>query len=278
MNQETREIYGLYLRCFPGLYLDYEPFCRRLSLHSPATQRLLHREGDTLAGVCLTEPGAILLLCVDPRFRCQGIGSSLLQKAEELRREDGSLRLGLGSSYLFQGVPLLSEDMPGFFQRRGYEASWISEDLTLKNPPIPAPPCPPDIHFRPATPGDFPALLAAVAQVEPGWVQYYQAPSTPILLACRDEEILGFTLFGPTDESFSHAPGTRMAAIGCVGVLPSARQQGIGLKMVETAAAQLLEQGAQELYIGYTHLSPWYARLGFRPRLRCWMGEKGMQK
>ena len=274
MSQETREIYDLYLRCFPDLYMDYEPFCRRLSLKSPGTRRFLHREGETLAGVCLAEPGAVLLLCTDPRFRRRGIASALLQRAEALCQKDGRLRLGLGSSYLFQGVPLIGEELPGFFQRRGYQASWVSEDLTLQNPPVPAPPCPPDVCFRPAAPGDQPALLAAVAQVEPGWVQYYQAPSTPVLLACRANEILGFTLFGLTDESFSHSPGARMAAIGCVGVVPAARRQGIGLKMVETAAAQLLEQGAEELYIGYTHLSHWYARLGFQTRLRCWMGEK----
>lgn len=274
MDREAREIYELYCRCFPHFYMDFEPFCRRLSLTGPC-QRVLHREGGTLAGFCLTSPGAIRLLCVDKPFREKGIGSALLAKAEEIRRGDSQrLSLGLGDSYLFQGVPLLEENMPAFFEHRGYAAPWVSEDLTLNKSPLPAPPCAPGMAFRLAVPEDRPALLEAVDKVDSDWVPYFAESDSPVLLACQDGKLLGFAFVGASDEVFAPAPGTRMAAIGCVGVVPEARCQGIGLKMVETAAQNLMEQGFDEVYIGYTHLAHWYARLGFAQRVRCWMGEK----
>ncbi|MDE6592180.1 MAG: GNAT family N-acetyltransferase, partial [Oscillospiraceae bacterium] len=68
--------------------------------------------------------------------------------------------------------------------------------------------------------------------------------------------------------------GEKVGSIGCVGTVPKFRRQGIGLKMVSLAAEELKKQGCGKVFIHYTHVYDWYARLGFKPFLKLKMGGK----
>ena len=204
----------------------------------------------------------------------------MLKKAGQKR-----IYLGQGEQYLFQGVPFCAEEDPRpFFENRGYKAEWASADLTmptafLHTPGFQAleqslPPCPKEVYFRLARPEDENALLAAVEQVDSPWVPFYRETSTPVMLACREEDILGFALADPKANALFARSGEQMGAIGCVGVVPAARENGVGLQMVREATFFLAGKGCEEIHIGYTHLAYWYARLGYRVRMEFWMGEK----
>ena len=56
--------------------------------------------------------------------------------------------------------------------------------------------------------------------------------------------------------------------------MPEERNRGIGLGMVAYAAEYMKSQGCTEVYVNYTSLDEWYAKLGFVENLWYWMGEK----
>ena len=62
--------------------------------------------------------------------------------------------------------------------------------------------------------------------------------------------------------------GLRIGGPGCVGTVPEDRRQGIGLEMVRRATEILRRDGFDLSWIHYTHVGPWYMKLGYRPVLR----------
>ena len=66
--------------------------------------------------------------------------------------------------------------------------------------------------------------------------------------------------------------GLRISGPGCVGTVPAYRKKGIGLEMVRRATIMLKEEGFDLSWIHYTHIGPWYEKLGYRTVLR-WNGK-----
>ncbi len=98
-------------------------------------------EGKGLIGVSVIHRNAVLMLCVDGKYRNRGIGTQLLEKSEQLVRERGfsEIVIGAGHDYLMPGVPTsrryfqaenerlyenLDESAVLFFEKRGYVHSW----------------------------------------------------------------------------------------------------------------------------------------------------------
>ena len=59
-------------------------------------------EGKGLIGVSVIHRNAVLMLCVDGKYRNRGIGTQLLEKSEQLVRERGfsEIVIGAGSAHL----------------------------------------------------------------------------------------------------------------------------------------------------------------------------------
>lgn len=266
----SSQAYGLFCGCFPEAYVSEREFRERLGFDRNTV--LARFQGETLAGFSIVLEHAVLLLCVAPEWRGKGIGSGLLSESERVIREAGCDRivLGAGPVYLFQGVPSGGEE-PAFFVHRGYQASWKSVDLAvpLKDWRNPRPPCPEGVTFGRLENGEQAELLAAVGRVKPEWRRFYQQDEE-ILVARKDGEILGFCLLGDTGAPFAAHAGT----LGCVGVVPEARKQGIGLALAAAAIEERKSRGYENCYVGYTYLEDWYGKLGCRPVMRFWMGEK----
>ena len=229
------DVYNLYLKCFP----DYR--CSRVcfnELLKPEKAEIFTEYADgSLAAFIMVWGGSITLFCVDIPHRNKGIGSRLLKKAEEHIKNTGADRiiLGHGSHYLLQGVPTTDEKTVPFFQKRGYTAVWTSANMILPlgnyapgNIDIPA--LPPDISFRFTVDSDKEALLLAVDDAEPGWHEIFETCIDPVLLAVDSatNRIAGFEILSKDGGRFLEGAG----CIGCVGVIQSARDKGIGRRMV----------------------------------------------
>lgn len=123
-------------------------------------------------------------------------------------------------------------------------------------------PCPENITFG-WYHGDIAALHDAVGSVEAEWVPCFQANSR-VYCAFDGERIVSFCLA----DDFGEFGGMRVGGPGCVGTIPSYRNQGIGLKMVANVTALLKADGYALGYIHYTQVGAWYARLGYRTIVR----------
>ena len=111
--------------------------------------------------------------------------------------------------------------------------------------------------------GDVAALQAAVRQVDEDWVQYF-GDGDRVYCAFDGDQVVSFCIL----DEFGEADGLRVGAPGCVGTIPTYRKQGIGLKMVQKATAILRDEGYDLSWIHYTHVGPWYAKLGYRTVVR----------
>ncbi len=274
------EVYDLYCRCFPHLKVRYDDFFDKLGYRN--TERIKVSEHGELAGVSLVSGNAVLLLCVDERFRNKGYGTELLKKSENMIISSGydSIILGRGSSYLFQGVPFLADRGPcPFFEKRGYSADWESVDMTMELKDfsidrVQIPECPENIVFRYAKDTERGKLLDAVNLIDPDWCRYYEQTEDHVLVAEEEGELVGAALVSRDGAPF-YTEGSRITGeIGCVGVVPKARKKGIGLRLVAIGTDELKKMGSDTAYIGYTHLEDWYASLGYKPFMRFWMGHK----
>lgn len=239
-------------------------------------------EGGALAGAAVLHGDSLPLLCVGERFRGRGLGSQLLAQAEEHAKSQGHSQvvLGQGPHYLFQGVP---EENPGaveFFQKRGYQAAWSSVNMRLDlagyDPgQVDIPPVPEGVAFRLLETGEEPALLAAVEDAQPAWLEFYQGCPSPILVAVEQGQLVGFAMVPPEGGRFLgdvEKPGS----LECVGVVKSHRNRGIGMGMVLAGIRWLKEQGCGSIELRYVALEDWYHKVGFCTFQRMWMGEKSL--
>lgn len=272
------KLYRLFRTCFANYPASEEVFREQLK---PEHARILSKyDGDRLVGYALIHANSISLLCVDPDYRNRGIGSRLLKLSEEmiLSTDAQTIVLGRGKHYLLQGVPANEPSAQRFFERHGYTANWVSVNMELSladyDPshfPIPA--APDGLQFRPATESDRPALLQAVTDANPGWTRVFETCVDPVILAILEGKIVGFAIVNPRGGRFGD-PGTRTGDIGCVGVIHSARNQGIGRQMVTYGIEWLKSQDCDTVELRYVALVDWYARMGFQVKHRLWMGEK----
>ena len=235
--------------------------------------------GGRLAAFAMVWDNAIALLCVDLPYRNKGIGSRLLSDAQEHIRRTGAdkIVLGRGSHYLLQGVPTTDEKTVPFFEKRGYTAEWTSanmilplEDYDINSSSIPA--LPPDISFRFAAAADREALLSAVDDAESHWYGIFENCADPVILAIESgtNRIVGFEIMSKDGGRFLEGAG----CIGCIGVIHSAREKGIGRRMVAEGIEWLKTQGSLFVELRYVELVDWYKALGFQVVGWQWMGEK----
>lgn len=119
------------------------------------------------------------------------------------------------------------------------------------------------VTFRYAKPEDFPELQSAVKAVDPDWVQFFTS-KTKAFLAVQEGKIVGFTILDNPDRCILSREHNHFGAVGCVGVVPSARDRGIGLAMVARATEEIQKMGCTHCAIHYTYLEQWYQKLGYR--------------
>lgn len=275
------EYYHLYCACFKDYPTSEKVFCEQLRPEDAVI--ISAHDGDRLIGYALLHGSSVSLLCVDPNYRNQGIGGRLLALSEEdfLRREKDKILLGRGTPYLLQGVPM-DGNAHEFFRQRGYSADWESVNMELRTADfdlsrLDLPSIPSGVEFRLAEESDREKLLQAVTDANANWVSIFETCNDPIILAIQADQIVGFEIVEPQGGRFAK-PNERKASLGCVGVIRSARRQGIGLQMVAHGVEWLKSQGCEAIELRYVASVNWYERVGFRVIHRQWMGEKTICK
>lgn len=271
------DLYGLYVKCFPDYLCSKDTF--EAFLNPLQAVIFTEYDNDRLIAYTIVWGNSISLLCVDPKYQNKGIGTRLLHEAEShiKKNSPSKILLGRGSHYLFQGVPESNVKAVPFFKKFGYTASWTSVNmkLDLKNfdynaLKIPVPSS--DISFRYAEPSDMNALLTSVDNAQPEWHNIFKTCTDPVLLAIESVSncIVGFEILSFNGGRFIKNAG----CIGCVGVITSARNNGIGHQMVAKGAEIFKSHGLKCIELRYVALVDWYKVLGFEITDSQWMGEK----
>ena len=111
--------------------------------------------------------------------------------------------------------------------------------------------------------GELPSLHAAIRVVEDDWVQWFESTER-VFCAFDGDKVVSFCNL----DDCGVCEGMRIGAPGCVGTIPGYRKQGIGLRMVQLATAELQKEGYDLSWIHYTAVGHWYARLGYKTVLR----------
>ena len=256
--------YEMFRECFPTLKLT-------VNQYETLAEEELCRSFDCPEGFALVKENELRLLCVLPEKRGNGIGTRLFTAAEEHIRAQGSKRMEIGGtgSGLLIGAP---EETCGFFEKMGCKlddrvAEMSAGDLRLPEKALSG------CEFGVYT-GDEGRLREAFAKVDPDWVQFIG--SGDVFCATSGGEIASFCILGYDDTTILNDGSKRMGSIGCVGTVPEFRRRGIGLEMVAEAAKLLLQRGCGDIFIHYTAVYDWYARLGFQTRMYLKLGGKNL--
>ncbi|MCL2521544.1 MAG: GNAT family N-acetyltransferase [Erysipelotrichales bacterium] len=267
-------IYDIYLQSLPDYYITKENFNQ--SLKPEKAKTFFAYDKEKIVGFTLVHKNHLTLICVLPAYQRQKYGTKMLKKAEEFILESGysKINLGGGPASIFQGATINSKP---FFESFGYKANWTSvnmmlaiKDFSLKNVNIPA--VETNISFRLAKETDKIELLKAVNDADSSWLEIFKNCTEPVLLAIEDnKKIVGFEIFSNARFKQGYQ---KASALGCVGVIQSARQKGIGRRMVLEGIIRLKEQGVEAIELLYVALVDWYGRLGFKVVSEQWMAEK----
>ncbi len=281
------ELYSLYRSCFSGADIAAEDVFEDVLSENKQTNIITETDqSGRLIGAVITVEDVIAAIFVDKSSRGNGIGSKLLDKAEEHIRRQGHETAVLGGMVIYQGAPIM-EDNIKFFEKRGYHGDEITanmaaslEDFDIDKLDIY--PAPEYIRFRYEKPEEHEKLLKAIEAVEPNWVQYFSKPSpksrmkTLIAEDIRNGAIAGFVTTEPNAATFEH-DNLITGSMGCVGVVPEYRRLGIGLRMVADGMQKLKEQGDQAVELTYIVLTDWYSRLGLKICSRQWMANTNLR-
>ena len=73
----------------------------------------LTNENDNLIASSIINKNVILMMCVDKEYRKKGIGTILLNKAEEYIASKGydNVIIGVGDNYLMPGIPMATKPL-----------------------------------------------------------------------------------------------------------------------------------------------------------------------
>ena len=225
------------------------------------------------------EFGWISLIYVVPKFRQKGIGTALLEKAENefIKLNKTILFIGKDFYNFFPGLPIDLKRYLEWFKKRGYERLYNTCDL-IKNKDIPIPLRNDHIKFVLGNSVPKNQIIDFISANWPGrWTQeaidYFECggEGKEYLIGLDGEKVCAFAKLGfpntPT-KLISYSLTWRdkfdfLGGIGPLGVDKSYRGQSIGYDLVAKATNTLLENGAGNIIIDWTNLLDFYRKFGF---------------
>jgi acetyltransferase, GNAT family len=229
------------------------------------------------------ESGWISLFFVAPKYRCQGIGSKLLEFAENELRKCGKTSIFLGKDYLnfFPGLPVDLKNSEDWFKKRGYERPYDTFDLIKQIKGLNCKKLPlknQDIQFRIANIEDKEKLLSFMKKNWPGrWlketIDYFENGGTgsEYVIGVDNNNVCAFAKIGyPNTDinliSYSLTWRNRFDALGGIGPLgvdSSYRHRNLGYDIVAFANNILVDANATDIIIDWTGLLDFYRHMGF---------------
>lgn len=228
------------------------------------------------------ETGWIQVLLVDSNYRNRGIGSHLLEQAEQYFTSIGKKQILIGRDpfHYFPGVPSSYEDVCNWLEAKGYEKGNTEVDLSCTyadEEPIEEPNVE-DATFVIATEKDKDDLIAFLQRCFPGRWEYEAKKyfekgysGREFVLLKVGDQVKGFCRINdPQSEIIAQnvywAPlfADGLGGVGPLGVDASERGKGYGLAIVQAAIAFLRKRGIRHIVIDWTTLIEFYEKLGYR--------------
>lgn len=242
------------------------------------------RGEDLVGAVSLDPAGSVQFIAVDPAEQRRGTGSRLLDAALSTLGSKGVSRVTAGNgggAYIWPGVPNDLTAAVGFFSYHGWTWQYNAADLVqdLKSA---------DgrkwrheqcaVAIAGATPRDMVDVAEFEGRHFAQWLRWFVDPNK-VLFARDAAGIVRATLLleGPGRVSvFWPLLGDDCGTIGCVGVDPATRGQGIGTAIVAAATRQLAARGVRRCHISWTLRPGVYERVGYRPWRSYNMGGRSL--
>ncbi len=264
---------GLFCRCYPQFGMSSSRF--ESLLINENTHIITRSQDGELTGFALIDAPAVRLICVSPEHQRRGVGTSMIAECEEYVRGEGHDKLltgGVSSKFLIGADKATS----GFFVKNGFDTVGVCDELMIRL-------C--DYTFDESAfrghecaeygwyEGDMAALRKAVAEVDEGWVQYFDGKGR-VYAATVDGHIASFCLVSTDNANYLTDTYGRVGMPGCVGTVPKFRNKGIALEMVARVTQYLKDCGMDISFIFFTGVASWYEKIGYE----VFMSEEFMVK
>ncbi len=303
------EIFNIYKRNFP--YINREEKTIK-EIINDENNIVFERRNDNneLIACAIVNDNTILLLVVDKEYRGKGIGSSLLEKCENIisKNKYSKIVLGVGFDYLMPGVPtskkynssvhenlnpLVDTMASTFFENRGYAHSWGNcncfdmkmnlSDFTKNENSIG------DtingINYRWANIDDLEGIIEcsddACQYQDEKFSKYYRNENLykkdnnqKVLVAVKNDKIIGTLLISIETEDKD------LGNVGCTCVSFKETHQKIGTTMVRLGTKYLKDIGLKSASLSYTYsgLDNLYGDSGYEISTYYFMGEKEIKR
>ena len=292
------EIFALYKRNFPFIVKDDESI-RHILSHKNNVIFEKRSDSGKLIGAAVVNEATIMMICVDKEYRCQGIGSELLKRAEKAVKDAGhdEINAGVGFSYLMPGVPTsahyypsvneaLSHDVEDhasrFFTNRGYyhdnDADIFDMEFDMsdfcKNK-YSAGDTIDGVTYRFAEKSDLEGICSCTDDAIEEFTEYYRNsslyngdPGSCVLIAEVGNEVAGALMVDCSP--------SLIGTIGCMAVKTAHRGRKIATNLTILATKYLRDQGMKKAFLSYTYsgLDRLYGAAGYKISVYYMMARK----
>ena len=242
------------------------------------------------------QTGWVDAIAVLPDAQHKGVGSQLIEWAEEWLRSHGCTNARLGGSLrpFVPGYPVQLGNA-AFFHKRGYVDSAAGKEIwdvarDLAEYESPSSTAPPGTQIRPARPGDEKALLDFFYREFPNrWRFEFQeslrtgSRLSDWIVLLSDSGVDGFARLTfedstqPYERFYPYNLPRPWGQLGPIGVSASLRGQGYGRAVLDAGLCYLRERAVRGAVIDWTDLVDFYAKFGFKPYRRYAMLAKDLQ-
>ncbi|GAA0368453.1 GNAT family N-acetyltransferase [Bacillus horti] len=241
---------------------------------------------EKVNGVNLGEHvGWIQMLLVDSSFRNQGIGTSLLEKAENAfkayEKQIKQVFIGRDPWHYFPGIPKQLGDATSWFEQRGYSSKNQVHDLYRNMDQtdqglIPLPQIE-KVKLRLLQRSEKEELLAFFKRCFPGRWEYeahkyfdHGGTGREFVIMEEEDQIVGFCRINDAKSPiiaqnvyWSERYKGEQGGIGPLGIDKAYRKKGYGLAIVQAGIHFLQSRGAQHMVIDWTELVSFYEKWQF---------------
>ena len=302
MNESLiEEIYDLFRYALPYVIREEEVV---YSIIKNRDNTIIEKrnEAKELIGVSVVYKNAIMLLCVAPEYRKQGIGTWLLEESEKVIRKSGyeEVSVGLGEDYITPGIPTSKRYAPAvnerldnriddtashFFEKRGYVHDWGNE-CNCFDMKFPLCEFEKEEHsvgdtidgvcYRLATIEDRKNVSTCTNEACEEFTRWYQDEflytgngSSRVIVAVADGKVVGTLMVDTNHES-------GLGSVGCTTVHPDFQGRHIAVNMVTLGTKYLKDVGMKEAYLSYTYsgLDHMYGYAGYKIFVYFMMAKK----
>jgi beta-N-acetylhexosaminidase len=265
---------------------------------NPAGNHFVAREGERVAGIIVTQiqkqsdlvphPGGhIAALVVAPWTQRRGIGTELLNTALDDLHGVGVRHVQLGGRVprFWPGIPTNLPLALDYFRVQGWQPGdhldWdIARSLTdyVTPPGILERMSDQGISIEAARADEVSEALAFERDQFPGWYDEHAYPASlgdhgDILIARETGKGIVGTLIMYSWQSsplrgdvlWRTLLGEKLGSLNAVGVAWNAQKRGIGLALVARGSEILKARGVENAHIGWTSLTDFYGKLGYKP-------------